>query len=221
MSELRRQFPAPPEHARALVLCAHPQRSSFNSALADAWTRGAIEAGVTVETMHLSDLDFVPTRHAGHSEELPLEPDLARVQAAIAAAAHVVVAFPVWWGSTPAVLQGLFDRALLPGWAFTYVDKRPVSGLSGRSARMLVTMDAPVWYDSIVYGASARRQVGRATLRFCGFAPVRTSAFGSIGTCKPEQRERMLTAAESAGRADGAVVAARFAGPKRIRGIRA
>ena len=205
----RRSFPPAPTEAHAVVLCAHPDGESFNTALADAWIEGARSRGATVERIELASLDFDPLRIGSHRKETALEPDLLRAQEAIARAAHVVVAFPVFWGSTPAVLQGFFDRAFLPGWAFAYVDHKPIGGLSGRTGRMLVTMDAPTWYDTLVYHRSARRQVSVATLRFCGITPVRTSAFGSIGTSTAALREKMLAQARAAGVADGSALVGR------------
>lgn len=97
------------------MLRAHPLADSFNHALADAWADGARAAGCTVETLDVADLEFDPRLHVAYRGDQPLEPDLKRVQQAIAGAAHLTVAFPLWWGSTPAALKGLFDRALLPG----------------------------------------------------------------------------------------------------------
>lgn len=197
---VRRQFPPKPTAARAVVLTAHPQPDGFNTALADAWIEGA--HGLTVERFDVSQLDFDPVLHVAYRSDQPLEPDLGRVKHAIEYAAHLVVAFPVWWSSTPAALKGLFDRLLLPGWAFRYENGLPVGGLAGRSGRMLVTMDAPVWYDTLVNGAAARRQVARGTLRFSGVKPVWTSAFGSVGSAGAEQRVRMLERARRAGEKD-------------------
>jgi putative NADPH-quinone reductase len=204
----RRTFPPAPTHPDVLVLDAHPAADSFSRALSAAWIEGAADA-LPVEHLVLADLTFEPHRSAGYTAELPLEPDLQRARDALARCAHLVVTYPVWWGSTPAVLKGFFDRVLLPGWAFAYEGGWPVGGLAGRSARQIVTMDAPVWYDQLVYRGSARRQVGRATLGFCGFA-VKTSAFGSIGSSTATQRSRMLARARRDGAADAVAVRRRF-----------
>lgn len=209
MTHARRSFPPAPSHPSALVLKSHPYRDSFNDALADAWTEAARSAGLPVRVIDITALDFDPVLRVAHRADQPLEPDLQAVEQALAEAAHLVVAFPVWWGSTPAVLKGLFDRVLRTGWAYTYEGGWPVGGLAGRSGRVLVTMDAPVWYDRLWNGRSAVHQVRTATLAFCGIQPVGLSAFGSIRDTTADQRARMLEAARAAGRADAARVRAR------------
>lgn len=204
----RRRFPPAPSHAKAVVLFAHPSKDSLSFALAQAWIRGA--QGLDVERVVLADLDFDPVLHHGYRQDQPLEPDLQRVRQAIAEAAHLVVAYPVWWSGTPALLKGLFDRLLLPGWAFAMKDGRPVGGLAGRSARTLLTMDAPIWYDRVVNRGAARVQVAKGTLKFCGFSPVKESAFGGVGDLDAAGREDLLRQVELAGRKDAARVLRRF-----------
>lgn len=197
----RRQFPKAPTEARALILRAHPNEMSFNNALADAWQLGA-QKRIEVDNIDVSSLKFDLQHHPTQAREL--EDDLLKVQKAIEGASHLVVAFPLWWGSTPATLKALFDRAFQPGWAYAYEEGKalPTPGLSGRSARVLVTMDAPALFDTLVYYKCARRQVARATLGFCGFKPVRTSTFSSVRDSTSEKRKKMLARAEAAGEKD-------------------
>lgn len=207
---MRRSFPPAPTQARAVVLQAHPRPESFNRALGDAWTQAARAEGLAVETFALHDLTFDPLLRTAYVEDQPLEPDLVRVRDALAEAAHLVVVYPTWWSSTPAVLKGFFDRVFLPHWAFRTTNGRAVPGLAGRSARMVVTMDAPVWYDTLVYFGASRRQVRRGTLAFSGFHPVHADTFGSIEHTTVAQRERMLQRVAEAGRRDASALLKRF-----------
>jgi len=214
---VRRVFPSPPTSARALVLRAHPLSDSFNSALADAWADGARGRGAQVDVIDVHALEFDPVLHFANRRDEPLEPDLRRVQAAIAEAAHVTVAYPVWWASTPAKLKGLFDRVFQTGWAYAAGDGMlPDKGLVGRTGRLLVTMDAPTLYDRVVYGGSAIRQVRHGTFHFSGIKPARVSAFGGIEATTPEKRAQMLARARRDGEKDGARLVKRFGVPGRL-----
>jgi hypothetical protein len=112
----RRSFPPAPTAARALLIQGHPRENSFNHALGAAWADGARSVGLDVDVVRAADLDFAPRLLEGTDQ--PLEPDLADLQDRIARAAHLTLAAPVWWGSTPALVKGLIDRTLQTGWAY-------------------------------------------------------------------------------------------------------
>jgi NAD(P)H dehydrogenase (quinone) len=205
----RRSFPPAPSTPSALVLTAHPFADGFVRALGAAWAEGAEEAGAVVDQIDVHDLDFEPRLRSAYRSDQALETDLEDLRDRIAGAAHLTVSTPTWWSSVPAGLKGAFDRVLLPGWAFRYENGLPVPGLSGRSARLIMTMDAPLWYDTIFNHRASRRQVERGVLGFCGFS-VKTRAFGSVGTSSEEQRAKMLARARADGLRDGAALVARM-----------
>lgn len=115
-------------------------------------------------------------------------------QADILWAEEIVWIYPVWWGGLPALLKGFLDRVLLPGFAYKFHkghrswDKL----LKGRTARIVVTLDTPGWYDRLAYGRPAWRQMKHTILQFCGMKLLSTNTFAPIATSKPEQRERWL-----------------------------
>jgi putative NADPH-quinone reductase len=167
---------------RIVAIHGHPRAGSFNRALAEAYLEGAREGGAEVEVLELDALDFDPVLHQGYAEIQPLEPDLVRAQEAIAAADHVLLSFPVWWGAAPAVLKGFFDRTFLPGWAFRFNDPWPLPTrlLKGRSAHVILTMDSPQPVYLALYWRSAHRSVIVGTLRFSGFGPVTQTTVGAV-----------------------------------------
>lgn len=187
---------------RILIIVGHPNNDSFCGALAESYRRGAEAAGAETRLLRLAELKFDPVLHRGYGEVQELEPDLVRAQSDIAWAEHLVVVFPVWWGTMPALLKGFLDRTLLPGFAFKYRKDSPFWDrlLAGRSARMIVTLDAPVLYNLIVNRNSAQNAMKRSILRFCGFKPVRTTSIGSVRNLNEERIETWLAKAEKLGR---------------------
>lgn len=189
---------------KILVVLGHPNKASYCGAMADAYAEAAKSAGANVRSLALADLPFDPVLHEGYTRIQTLEATLDAAQADVKWADHLVFVYPNWWGSFPALLKGFFDRAFLPGFAFKY---RPNSALwdkllTGRSARVLVTMDSPPWYYRWIVGAPGDKQIRRAILGFCGIKPVRISHFGSMKQANADKRGRWLERAAAIARGD-------------------
>jgi putative NADPH-quinone reductase len=179
---------------KILVIHAHPAPDSFGSALASAYAEGARGAGHDTRELKLRELDFDPLLREPASKDLPIEPDLLRARADIEWAEHVVVQYPTWWAAAPALLKGFFDRTFSSGWAYQYRANSSAWDklLAGRSARLIVTMDAPRLWDTLGYFASSRRAISKGVFWFCGFKPVRTTCFAQVRKSTPAKREQWL-----------------------------
>jgi putative NADPH-quinone reductase len=104
------------------------------------------------------------------------------VQQAIARADHLVFFFPLWLGGMPALLKGLLEQVARPGFA---TEKAPGPAgfrklLTGRSARLVVTMGMPALIYRLFFLAHGIKQMERSILRFVGIAPVRESLIGNV-----------------------------------------
>lgn len=176
---------------RILVIHGHPHEEGTTARLARAYAEGAAAQGAQVQTLWLGRLAFDPVLHRGFLAPQDLEPDLLMAQELILWAEHLVLVFPVWWGGWPALLKGFVDRVFLPGFAFKY---REGGGLwdrllKGRSARLLVTSDAPTFWDRFINRHAAVHQMRQATLKFCGVGPVAVTRFGGVRRAS-EARQR-------------------------------
>lgn len=187
---------------RILVILGHPIDDSFCGALAKSYIDGAQAVGNEVRFIALGRLAFDPVLHHGYSRVQRLESDLADAQAAIIWAQHIVFVYPIWWGAMPALLKGFIDRIFLPGFAFRYREGSRLWDrlLSGRSARLLVTMDTPPWYFRWVYRMPNHNQMKRAILEFTGIKPVTITNFGPIKGSTQQKREKWLGQASAYGR---------------------
>ncbi len=182
---------------RVAVIVGHPAADSWCGALADSYAAAARAGGHEVRMLQLAQLDFDPSLHEGYRQIQALEPDLLAAQATLAWAEHLVIAYPIWWGSVPALLKGFLDRILLPGFAFKYRPGKafPEQLLRGRSAQLLVSMDTPPWYFRWVYRMPGIVQLKKTTLEFCGIAPVKVAAFGPLIASSSAQRASWLVKA--------------------------
>lgn len=165
---------------KVLLIDGHPDDGRLVSTLMDRY-QSALPTECEVTRIAVRDLAFDPNLKRGYAVDIPLEPDLASFAAALDAADHVAIGFPLWWGAEPAQLKGLLDRVLLPGWAFRYHKDDPMWDrlLAGRSADLYVTMDTPPWYLRVVFGDPVMKRWSRQVLGFVGFKPIRLFRFGA------------------------------------------
>ena len=186
---------------KTLIINGNPKRDSFCKALAQSYAAGATDAGAEIEIMHIGDMEFDPNLKEGYDTLPPLEPDLERADAAIRRAEHIVVITPTWWGGLPAQLKGLFDRILLPGVAFSFDAGKifPRKLLAGRTARLIVTANAPVWYHRFVSGDPVVKVVKGLILAFCGVAVTGIARFGPVKGAADSVRAMWLRTARDAG----------------------
>ncbi len=162
-----------------LILDGHPDEGRLLGSLLDHYV-ASLPSGSIIERIAIRDLTFNPNLRLGYSADQAWEPDVARVGAALDACDHLALGFPLWWGGEPAMVKGLLDRVLLPGFAFRYRRDSPFWDrlLAGRSADVIVTMDTPPWYLRLIYRDPVGHRMRRQVLGFCGFGPIRIMRFG-------------------------------------------
>lgn len=164
-------------------------------------SKGSQATGHEVRLIHLSKLKFDPILHKGYLEIQELEEDLKLAQKDILWAQHLVFVYPIWWGSVPALLKGFLDRVLLPGFAFKYKKDSPWWDrlFKGRTGRLIITTDAPWWWNKFAYGDPAVRMMKKAVLEFCGVKSVKVTQFDEIKNRSREVVERYLSKAYKLG----------------------
>lgn len=178
---------------RILVLAANPNKGSFTNFLAETYANSA-KKNNDVQLLTIPDMEFNLDLSAGYTEAHSLEDSLKAFQASLEWCEHLVIFTPLWWGSLPAKLKGLIDRTFLPGFAFQYEKGKllPKQLLQGKTARVVMTMDTPPWYYSLIQGAPAIKQLKTATLKFVGFNSVKSKMIGPIISSTKESRSKWI-----------------------------
>lgn len=181
---------------RILIADLHPARLSFSAALAQAYHDGAQAAGHEVRAARLSEMSFNPDfGQAGFRNAPALEPDLEEFRKNLLWADHVVFVSPMWWGGLPAKAKGLFDRTLLPGFAFDPRQRRmglPNPLLKGRTARLILTSDTPGWAFWLMYARALKHQFQRQILSYVGLKPHGFTHFSPVEHSTPDIRNLWL-----------------------------
>src|SRR3989344_2537377 len=182
------------EKKKVLVLLGHSDTETLTGEIANAYEEGARAAGHEVRRINIGELHFDPILHKGYKVIQELEPDLIKVQEDMKWADHIVVAYPNWWNTMPALLKGLFDRMFLPGFAFHFhKDKSHFWDklLTGKTGRLIISMDSPKFSDRIFFGDNTN-ELRLGILGFAGVRPVRVTKIGGIKFLSPERIKKQL-----------------------------
>jgi len=187
---------------KVLVINGHPDGDPARlcAALAQSYAEGAREAGHAVETISIAELDIPFLRSQEAFEKGGVPDSLAAASEAVQAAEHVVIVFPLWLGTMPALLKAFLEQVMRPGIAFEYSKQGPRTLLAGRSARLIVTMGMPAFLYRLYFLSHGVAGIRRSILRFVGFKPVRTTLFGLVTAAKEDKRRNWLAQVRALGR---------------------
>jgi len=190
---------------RILLIQAHPDASQphFCHALESSYARGAGNAGHTLRHVNVAKLDFPMLRSQKEWEDVGSTPaSLKPVQEDISWAQHIVFFFPLWLGDMPALLKSFLEQVARPGFAIIREkggSRWGSKGLTGRSARVVVTMGMPAVVYRWYFRAHSVKSLERNILGFVGIAPVHETLIGMTGDMKPKDAARWLGKLERLG----------------------
>lgn len=192
---------AMPKHV--VIIQGHPDPAGGHlcHALADAYAEGAQSAGHSVARVEIARIDFPLLRTQAEFEQGSLPESLVPAQQAILAAQHIVILFPLWLGTMPALLKAFLEQVMRPGTAFAYGPSgSPHKLLGGRSARIIVTMGMPAFVYRWYFMAHGLRGLERNILNFVGIKPVRESLLGMVGSGDEARKRKWLAEMHDLGR---------------------
>jgi putative NADPH-quinone reductase len=187
---------------RVLVINGHPDPDPAHlcAALAEAYARGASAAGHDVSRLDVGALTFPLVRSLKDYQSATSTADIDKAQAMVKHAQHLVLVFPIWFGSPPALLKGFFEQLLRTGFSLSSPQAATNSLLTGKSARLIVTMGMPSVAFRFLLGGHGVSGLERGLFWVAGVRPIRHSLFGRAHVAAPELREQWLRDVESLGR---------------------
>ena len=188
---------------RLAIIQGHPDAAEnrFCHALADAYAEGAGSAGHEVSRIEIAKIEFPLLRTQDEFERGSLPETLVPARDALVAAQHVLIVFPLWHGTMPAVLKGFIEQVMRPGVALEYRKEGfPRRLLAGRSAHLVVTMGMPALIYRWYFRAHGVRGLERSVLRFSGMKPVRETLLGMVASVEDARRRRWLDRMRDQGR---------------------
>ncbi|WP_060510947.1 NAD(P)H-dependent oxidoreductase [Pseudomonas sp. NBRC 111124] len=158
---------------QALIVIAHHDPDSLTHALAREVAAGLASAGHGSEIADLAHEGFDPrftlADHAVHRGLAAPTADVLREQARIDRADALVLVYPIYWWSLPALLKGWVDRVFSNGWAFDYQDGVVTKKLRAMKVHLVGVAGADNGiFERHGYGAAMRVQIEHGIFDYCG-----------------------------------------------------
>ncbi|MDN4614078.1 NAD(P)H-dependent oxidoreductase [Leifsonia sp. F6_8S_P_1B] len=154
-----------------LIVTAHPHAPSLTSSIA---AELAEALGPEVELADLAAEGFDPrftlADRRTYLSGTDAPADVVAEQRRVDRATDLVLVFPVFWWSMPALLKGWIDRVFVNGWAFSAGEEGGIRRRLGRLTIHLVAVagdDAGV-YERHDYERAMRTQLQHGIIDYCG-----------------------------------------------------
>lgn len=188
---------------KILVILAHPDKKSFNHAIAETVVKTLRATGHQAVFHDLYKEEFPPVLP---SVEIPqsayLPPLISGHVSDLVSADGIIVVHPNWWGQPPAILKGWIDRVIRPGTAYEFNEGDSGEGvpnglLKAGAAIVFTTSNTPQSREQAVFGDPLETIWKNCVFGLCGVDDFHRKNFGVIVTSTPEQRRKWLEEVEN------------------------
>jgi NAD(P)H dehydrogenase (quinone) len=180
------------------VILAHPDRNSFNHAIALCAVERLKKNRHNVFFHDLYGEGFNPLL-AGEeiTEDAFLPGEINAYCEEIRAADGIVIVHPNWWGQPPAILKGWIDRVMRPGMAYEFVEGDSGEGipkglLQAKAAIVFNTSNTAPEREAGVFGDPLETIWRNCVFGLCGVNIFHRRTFRVVVTSTDTQRKEWL-----------------------------
>jgi len=184
------------------VILAHPNKASFNHAIAKSVLSVLGRNGHRVFFHDLYHECFDPIMT---QDEVPrgaaLPPAVIDHCTELSSADGIIIIHPNWWGQPPAILKGWVDRIFRPDVAYKFLegDKGegvPVGLLRARAALVFNTSNTSAGRELSVFGDPLEILWRNCVFGLCGVSVFHRTMFCMVVTSTAQQRQKWLKEVE-------------------------
>lgn len=190
---------------KTLIVYDHPYEGSFCKAILDAAQEGLAESGQPCRIINLNKDNFDPVMRAkdlkafakgGKEGENGLEgidPLILEYKKKLEWAEHLVMIFPIWWMTTPAMTKGFIDKVIFPGIAYTMQNGKLLSRLDSlEKVTIITTMNTPSDIYKERFGNAIESTLIKGTFNQIGIKNVDWLSFNKVKQTSELQRREWL-----------------------------
>ena len=181
-----------------LVVLAHPDKNSFNHAIAHSVVEEILSNGNTVSFHDLYEEKFDPILPAVEiPQDAPLPSEIQSHCDEISTTDGIVIIHPNWWGQPPAILKGWVDRVIRPGVAYEFIEEDSGEGipnglLKAKFALVINTSNTPTEREKSVFGDPLESLWKKCIFELCGVTTFYRKLFNIVVISSEKDRESWL-----------------------------
>jgi putative NADPH-quinone reductase len=184
------------------VILAHPNKGSFNHAIASVTVETLKQNGHEVYFHDLYEEKFDPILTSEEVQKYtPLPSEIENHCNEIAKTDGIIVIHPNWWGQPPAILKGWIDRIIRPGVAYEFLEDDKGDGvpnglLKARKAIVFNTSNTETEREKKIFGDPLETIWKNCIFDLCGIKDFSRKMFNIIVVSSEEQRKKWLQEVE-------------------------
>lgn len=194
---------------KTLIVFYHPYEGSYCNAILNAVKSGLVKSGQPHKVIDLGKDEFDPVMRAkdlgafvsmGRGDEDAIEyldPIVLRYKKKLEWAERLVMIFPIWWMTMPAMMKGFVDKVIFPGVAYKMEGGQLKSTLhSLRQVTIITTMNTPADVYREQFGNSLEGSLVKGTFNQIGVHDVEWISINQVKPSGREMREKWLVELE-------------------------
>ena len=176
------------------IIFAHPYNKSFNKAILNNAVEKLDEMQEKYTIIDLNKDGFNPVMTEEelslYSQGKSVDPLVLKYQKILKNTDELILVFPIWWMSMPAILKGFFDKVMVKGFAY----ENTQNGIKGlltnvKTAKMITTATAPKFLLNITgFGITMKK----ANLGGIGIKKTKWIHYSLRAKGKDEDRKKFL-----------------------------
>lgn len=187
---------------KACIVFAHAGENSFNHEILNRVKESCDKSGITYNVRDLYKMKFKAVFDAvdmHNVETKQVTTDVEEEQQVLTDADLLVMIYPIWWWSQPAILKGYIDRVFTDKFAFEYGPNGPSGLLHGKQAIVFTTSrESTNEMQSRGLDQVIKKQIVDGTLTFVGFENVQHKNFAEVPYVSDTEWSQMLRDVEAA-----------------------
>ena len=194
---------------KTLIVFTHPYKASYCHALMDAVKEGLKKGRHECKTIDLDKDGFDPVMRSkdlrafaelGRGETAALselDPIVLRYKKKLEWAESLVMIFPTWWMTMPAMMKGFIDKVIFPGVAYEMDEGRLKSRLRNlKQVTVISTMNTPANVYRDRFNNSLEGSLIKGTFNQIGIHDARWISLNMVKQVGEEVRAQWLEEVE-------------------------